>query len=75
MKDQTCYEEPSKLNQESQKNKPEISLLKGAKDAFKFTKTQIDERGAEEDNEDEYEFPHMEKDYTQTPAQSARVFA
>ena len=72
LKYQTCHQEPGKLDQDSQKNKPDISLLKGLGDAFQFTKTEIDKSGAKEEDQDEDEFPHIWRDYTQTPAKRVR---
>jgi hypothetical protein len=76
LKNQSCHKKPPALDQDCQENKPEISLLKSAENAFQFAKTEIDKRGAKEDHQDEYKFPHIGKIiHKQTPAKPSRVFA
>ncbi len=57
--DQSHDPEPGKLDQNRQQDKPKISIPKSSYDAFEFTKTEIHKRGAEEEDQDEEQFPHI----------------
>ena len=52
---------PSTLKEDGKQHKPEVSLLEGLDDALDFSQAEIYKCHGKEDDNNEYEFPHVEK--------------